>query len=335
MKKIISVILAAAMLLSVNSVFAAKYNEEGKYGNDPDYRARVVFAEVIESDLDAGIVKFRDSREDKGDYIFQTNKETIIDTLSLGLDRLGEDNIIATIWHEVNEDGTPVVNNGVVDVWEIDVNVKTLPFTSDTQYDGTSANSNYVANANIELTELGVIQGDPNGEMRVDDNVTRAEMAAIICRMQGITEEPQGEDTVFSDVPAEHWAYGYIQNASELGIINGNGDGTFAPDDYITYAEAVKMVMNILGYEPFARDNGGYPVGYFLAAMRQGVLESLSLSEDDILTRGNVFVLVYNAINAPLMMEISDSDGNVTSYAIMDGNQFPLETLRNTFLETK
>ena len=48
-------------------------------------------------------------------------------------------------------------------------------------------------------------------------------------------------DTKFIDVSQDSWYYKDVYNAVELGIINGKGDGIFAPDDNLTYAEAIKL----------------------------------------------------------------------------------------------
>ena len=45
----------------------------------------------------------------------------------------------------------------------------------------------------------------------------------------------------FTDVPATQWYYGDVDNAYTMGLINGKTETTFAPDDNLTYAEAVKL----------------------------------------------------------------------------------------------
>ena len=47
--------------------------------------------------------------------------------------------------------------------------------------------------------------------------------------------------TSFTDVSPESWYYEDVDNAVRLGIINGKSETTFAPDDNLTYAEAIKL----------------------------------------------------------------------------------------------
>ena len=45
----------------------------------------------------------------------------------------------------------------------------------------------------------------------------------------------------FTDVKPDSWYYEDVDNAVRLGIINGKTATTFAPDDNLTYAEAIKL----------------------------------------------------------------------------------------------
>ncbi|MBQ3379393.1 MAG: S-layer homology domain-containing protein [Clostridia bacterium] len=52
-------------------------------------------------------------------------------------------------------------------------------------------------------------------------------------------------DLPFTDVPANAWYSADVQSAYELGLINGKSADKFAPDDNMTYAEAVKLAACI------------------------------------------------------------------------------------------
>ena len=53
---------------------------------------------------------------------------------------------------------------------------------------------------------------------------------------------------MYADVPAGSENAGYINLVSSEGVLTGNGDGTFSPDDGITYASAVTAAIRMLGY---------------------------------------------------------------------------------------
>ncbi len=52
----------------------------------------------------------------------------------------------------------------------------------------------------------------------------------------------------FSDI-TDHWGAEYIEDLYENGIVSGYDDGTFMPNQDVTRAEFLKMVMEALGYE--------------------------------------------------------------------------------------
>ncbi len=171
------------------------------------------------------------------------------------------------------------------------------------------------------LTKLGIAEGKGEGAFEPEASVTRAEMATFIARIQGFENTASGSAvTPFKDVPASHWASGYIANAAGMGIINGYGDGNFGPEDPVLYEQAVKMVMATLDYTPYANENGGYPAGYLAAANRYDV--SLAVSNATAGTeanRGTIAQLLANALDTPLMAQVEWSTDGVVKYEICDG----------------
>ena len=89
------------------------------------------------------------------------------------------------------------------------------------------------------LAARGIINGKGDGIFDPAANMTRAEFAAIVTRALGLA--PKATD-VFSDVAAGEWYAGYIGTANKYGIVNGVGDGKFAPEGTITNQEAATMV---------------------------------------------------------------------------------------------
>jgi len=88
------------------------------------------------------------------------------------------------------------------------------------------------------------IVGYDDGSFRPDNDMSRAEAAAIFARL--ISEE-KGEavsgKATFSDVNSKSWAYKYIGYLEKYDIIKGYNDGTFRPDAKVTRAEFVAMAV--------------------------------------------------------------------------------------------
>jgi len=107
------------------------------------------------------------------------------------------------------------------------------------------------------LTNGGLIEGYPDGTFQPNDPITRAELAAIICRFDikyGEIEITKG----FEDAEG-HWAQAYVEHAATRGYVLGYPDGTFRPDKPISRAETVTMVNRCLDR---AVDEEGLIEGY-------------------------------------------------------------------------
>ena len=158
------------------------------------------------------------------------------------------------------------------------------------------------AQAIYVLSDLGVLDGFEDGSFRPNEMVTRAQMAKIICRATA-HKNIKATDTVFSDVDASHWASGFINVANNKQIVVGYGDGTFKPEEQVSFEAAVKMIVCALGYEVDAKDNGGWPAGYVAYADKLGLLDGLEefLVDTSVgCDRAIVAMLVYNALDVEI-----------------------------------
>ena len=104
-------------------------------------------------------------------------------------------------------------------------------------------------NAISTMVNAGIIQGYEDGTFRPNDNITRAEFAAIASRFMSSGYDV--EEDLFTDISG-HWARENINDAAMTKWINGYPDGTFLPDNDITRAEAVTLVNNVLRRAPDA-----------------------------------------------------------------------------------
>ncbi|MBO4897908.1 MAG: S-layer homology domain-containing protein [Clostridia bacterium] len=171
--------------------------------------------------------------------------------------------------------------------------------------------ASYAEAVNI-LSSLGLMIGDENGNFNPDKILTRAEAATLVVRFRGLESAAEGAKgaTEFTDVAADHWASGYINIATQTGIIVGMGDGTFRPEDQVTYEQIVKMIVAALGYTPLANAQGGYPTGYLVVASRKGITKGATGSAGEPAPRSTVARLLYNALEVPTMEQTVFSEGN-------------------------
>lgn len=159
----------------------------------------------------------------------------------------------------------------------------------------------------FDLVSLDIIKGDGNGNYRLEDTMTRAEFSTCITRLMGYEDVAESLPFIprFEDVDASSSMAPYINFLVDLNVVNGVSETHFAPNQEILYPQAVKILVNILGYGIVAQERGGYPDGYLSVSASIGLLKGVVPS--DPLTRGNVVELIYNALDIEILEEQSDA----------------------------
>ena len=99
---------------------------------------------------------------------------------------------------------------------------------------------NYIA----ELNKYGIVKGDPDGNMRLSDNLTRAEAVTMLVRLCGFVPETSAAApaNTFSDMES-HWACNASIIAKGLKIVDASDGEAFKPDEKITAQEFLKMIV--------------------------------------------------------------------------------------------
>ncbi len=168
--------------------------------------------------------------------------------------------------------------------------------------DLTESDNSYEA-VNV-LNKLGVINGYDDGSFKPLNNVTRAEFTAMLLRTRGMgnvgstsLENPPFPDVVSSDVS---WAIANIRTARELGIINGYDDGTFKPNNNVSYEEAVKMIVCALGYGEMGSEGAFWYSKYLMTAKSLGFLDGAGGAVATPATRATIASMLYNCLEVKL-----------------------------------
>lgn len=101
-----------------------------------------------------------------------------------------------------------------------------------------------------ELADMGVIAGDGTG-FNEEGALRRSEFAVILSQLYGMkaTAEAYELPASFTDLAEGAWYVPYIAYAESQGWMSGMGDGTFAPDAFMTAQQVNAMYLKVLGYE--------------------------------------------------------------------------------------
>ena len=98
------------------------------------------------------------------------------------------------------------------------------------------------------LSHKKYMNGYPDGTIKPDKEITRAEVAVLFANLLGL-DISDTTTVAYKDVGKKHWALKYINAVSKAGIFKGstvNGVSMFNPDSHITRAELATAITRYL-----------------------------------------------------------------------------------------
>ena len=142
------------------------------------------------------------------------------------------------------------------------------------------------------LYEMGIIYGTDNG-FEEERTLTRAEAIAVVVRLLGEEESIDCRDfeQKFTDVPENHWAFGYVMYCYQNNITYGTGEDTFSPDSEIDARQFVALVLRTMGYSAPYEDTMEKAVECQL--FNSDVQKDF---ETNKFTRGDMFYTLYRSL---------------------------------------
>lgn len=132
----------------------------------------------------------------------------------------------------------------------------------------------------------------------------------------------------FADVSKNHWAYDAIEKLADKGILNGKGDGSFAPDSGVTREEFVKIIvvafdLNVEAENTFSDvASDRWSAGYIASAAALGIVngDGANFNPTNVITRQEMAVIIHRVFEH-LEAEVSgeavtfDDDSEIADYA--------------------
>lgn len=148
-----------------------------------------------------------------------------------------------------------------------------------------------------ELTEkLNILN---LGSMDLEGYITRAEFAKFAVKTSKYRNSvnKNAKISVFKDCTYKHWAAPYVKVAVETGLMYGYSDGTFKPDNKVSYQDALETMLKILGYT--ADDyivNGSSAL--LDIAKKAEITTNINRNLIEAIKGKDILKLVYNTLNA-------------------------------------
>ena len=163
--------------------------------------------------------------------------------------------------------------------------------------DVSSSHTNYEAIDTLKT--LDIVNGYNATKYGPNDILTRAQLCTMIVRAVYGDDTHYNSVNVFNDVSVSHWARIYIDTAYNHGVMSGYGNGTFGPEDKLTYTQTARVILNILGYGKL-----DWPLGVNTVAYELGLYDDVAVSDFDAgCTRAHAAQMIFNAFDCKTVKE--------------------------------
>lgn len=169
------------------------------------------------------------------------------------------------------------------------------------------------------ISGFGIMAPESEENFGAEKLVKRGEFALYAARLLGndIVAGAPGATGYFDDVDLSTLEGAAVNFLASNGIIPKTGR-EYNPNDEVTYAEAVRILLNGLGYADTAASNGGYPGGYIKAATDCDLNKNVSMLTNSVLTKADTAVLLYNALFVKPVLHTGYQSTEISDKTLME-----------------
>lgn len=186
-----------------------------------------------------------------------------------------------------------------------------------------------------ELSDIGVINGNPDGTFRPHDPINRAAMLKMLYK--AAKRDPEKAGGCFGDIEQGSWYEMFVCDAVVHGFVQGysmaDGARVFKPAQPVTRAEAIKLTLAVLGI-PDAElsaavtmysdvDAADWYARFVHTALAEGILpipgqDGATFSPHQLLERGEAAAYIWNALPVRQRMKLSPASSSSSVSSLSD-----------------
>lgn len=135
----------------------------------------------------------------------------------------------------------------IISIFTMTLAVKITPSFAFTSL--TDISNSYAKDAINELVDAGILNGVGNGQFNPTGKITRQDFAIILAKSLNLDTEQTPPTATFSDVPASHYSYKFVEAAAKAELILGTGDGEFGFGANLTRQDMAVLFVRALGVD--------------------------------------------------------------------------------------
>lgn len=154
----------------------------------------------------------------------------------------------------------------------------------------------------IDTSRSVILLGYGDGQLHLDDNLTRAQMATIIYRLLDADSIARYDsaDTIFEDVAPDAWYCRYVTTIANAGIVCGVGNDRYDPDAPLTWGHIVTVMSRFVAAQDCELQHiqySGWAQDAVATAVALGwIADSAEFDPDALITRGQLVEFINGVL---------------------------------------
>lgn len=175
------------------------------------------------------------------------------------------------------------------------------------------------------VSELGIMTGYADGTFKPSEPITRAEFAkvAVLAAEHKLGDKiPMTlQENHFPDVVEGAWYVNNINRAVNMGLMKGDAEGTFRPNDTVSEDEILTVMLRMLGYN-VDNDDKKWPDNYWELADNlgtEGLPEYVGKHDGSKAKRGIAAMYLSWALDLPAADDEAGQKAEVAAYGVVRG----------------
>jgi hypothetical protein len=162
-----------------------------------------------------------------------------------------------------------------------------------------AADKNVTDKAGEFLKEVGVLEGNDDGNLMLDKNLKRRDMVILLSRLMGVESTaknfPSEGILTFKDITDANYK-GYLAWAVSNKLIEGHTPERFGFNEQITAQQYAAILLRALGYEI---DDAAY-AKVLETSKGLGILKDVEVENKTEISRGQMAVMTLNALGVKI-----------------------------------
>ena len=147
-------------------------------------------------------------------------------------------------------------------------------------------------------------------------SMTKGEFVSVLASIYKTDTADYRDKTFFFDVYPKHPYSNQINKLAAHGVLKGDNDKMFYPDNNVTVQDAVIILVKMLGYERMAAEKGVYPSNYLTLSPSISIMSGVTTDYGKNLNSRDMVVMISNSLDIDMLVQGAYGDNEEYKIAV-------------------